>query len=121
VVILCGKIEAEPRRHVDDEDRAARLVRSRSRLATLAHGLPPARLQSYLPLAKEIRAWTIPRARSPGPRRDPPTSRHPPTLALADLEQHGSEAALKAVGKMRQEGKTYVVQDGDIMHFLFNV
>ena len=40
---------------------------------------------------------------------------------LADLEQHGSEAAIKAAGKLRVEGKEYVVQDGDIMHFLFNV
>ncbi len=33
----------------------------------------------------------------------------------------GSEAAVKAAGKMGVEGKEYVVQDGDIMHFLFNV
>jgi len=41
--------------------------------------------------------------------------------SLADLEQLGSEAAIKAAGRMRMEGKDYVVQDGDIMHFLFNV
>ena len=41
--------------------------------------------------------------------------------SLADLETLGSEAAIKAAGKMRMEGKDYVVQDGDIMHFLFNV
>jgi len=41
--------------------------------------------------------------------------------ALADLDQYGSEAAIKAAGKLRMEGKEYVVQDGDIMHFLFNV
>ena len=33
----------------------------------------------------------------------------------------GSEAAVKAAGKMGVEGKEYVVQDGDILHFLFNV
>ena len=33
----------------------------------------------------------------------------------------GSEAAVKAAGKMGVEGKEYIVQDGDIMHFLFNV
>ena len=42
-------------------------------------------------------------------------------LALADLEQHHSEASIKAAGRMRIEGKEYVVADGDIMHFLFNV
>ena len=40
---------------------------------------------------------------------------------LADLEQHGSAAAIKAAGKLRAEGKSYVVADGDILHFLFNV
>ena len=33
----------------------------------------------------------------------------------------GSEAAVRQAGKMNVEGKEYVVQDGDIMHFLFNV
>ena len=33
----------------------------------------------------------------------------------------GSEAAVRQAGKMNIEGKEYVVQDGDIMHFLFNV
>jgi len=41
--------------------------------------------------------------------------------SLADLEQYHSEAAIKAAGKMRLEGKEYVVTDGDIMHFLSNV
>ena len=41
--------------------------------------------------------------------------------SLADLEAHHSEAGIKAAGKMRIEGKEYVVQDGDVMHFRFNV
>jgi ribosome-binding ATPase YchF (GTP1/OBG family) len=32
-----------------------------------------------------------------------------------------SEAAMRAAGKLRMEGKEYVVQDGDVMHFRFNV
>ena len=40
---------------------------------------------------------------------------------LEDLEEHGSEAELKKVGKLRVEGKQYVVQDGDVLHFRFNV
>ncbi len=38
-----------------------------------------------------------------------------------DYVQLGSEAAVRSAGKMNIEGKEYVVQDGDIMHFLFNV
>lgn len=38
-----------------------------------------------------------------------------------DLFEHGSEQAVKAAGKMRIEGKEYIVKDGDIMHFRFNV
>ncbi len=40
---------------------------------------------------------------------------------LEDLRQYGSEAALKAAGKIRVEGKDYIVQDGDILHIRFNV
>src|SRR6202040_882990 len=38
-----------------------------------------------------------------------------------ELLRHGSEAAAKSRGAMRVEGKDYVVQDGDVIHFLFNV
>lgn len=40
---------------------------------------------------------------------------------LDDLEKHGSDAALRAAGKVRQEGRDYIVQDGDIIFFKFNV
>jgi len=43
------------------------------------------------------------------------------TISFADLKQYGDEKAVKAAGKFRLEGKTYVVQDGDIMNFRFNV
>ena len=42
------------------------------------------------------------------------------TIAYADYIAAGSELAAKEAGKMRAEGKAYVVQDGDVMHFLFN-
>ena len=41
--------------------------------------------------------------------------------SLDYLEQHKSEVGLKNAGKLQVEGKEYVVQDGDIMHFHFNV
>ena len=43
------------------------------------------------------------------------------TIAFEDFDQYGSEKAAKEAGKMRSEGKEYVVQDGDVMLFRFNV
>lgn len=43
------------------------------------------------------------------------------TMAYNDLKTLGDEKAVKAAGKMRLEGKTYIVQDGDIINFRFNV
>ena len=41
--------------------------------------------------------------------------------SLADLEQYKTEAAIRAAGKMRSEGKEYIVKNGDIIFFKFNV
>jgi FMN-dependent NADH-azoreductase len=43
------------------------------------------------------------------------------TMAYADIKALGDEKAVKAAGKMRLEGKTYIVYDGDIINFRFNV
>jgi ribosome-binding ATPase YchF (GTP1/OBG family) len=37
------------------------------------------------------------------------------------METYGSEAEIRAAGKLRVEGKSYVMRDGDVCHFLFNV
>jgi obg-like ATPase 1 len=42
-------------------------------------------------------------------------------MTFDDLKEAGNETAVKAAGKLRQQGKEYVVQDGDIIHFRFNV
>ena len=42
-------------------------------------------------------------------------------IKYEDYLQYGSEAAVREAGKLAVEGKEYVVQDGDIMHFRFNV
>lgn len=42
-------------------------------------------------------------------------------IKYEDFVRYGSEAAVRSAGKLATEGKEYVVQDGDIMHFLFNV
>ena len=131
VVILCGKIESELAGMSDEEK--VELLGSyglvEPALATLARECYRLLgLQSYFTAGeKEVRAWTIKKgAVAPEAAGVIHTDFEKGFIranvyALADLEQHGSEAALKAVGKMRQEGKSYVVQDGDIMHFLFNV
>ena len=43
------------------------------------------------------------------------------TIAYVDYVQFSGEAASREAGKLRQEGKEYIVKDGDVMHFLFNV
>jgi len=43
------------------------------------------------------------------------------TMSFVDLKECGSEAAVRAAGKYKQKGKEYVVQDGDIIYFKFNV
>ncbi|AEJ23548.1 redox-regulated ATPase YchF [Weissella koreensis] len=43
------------------------------------------------------------------------------TMSYEDLDQYGNEKAVKEAGRLRSEGKEYVVSDGDIMEFLFNV
>jgi len=42
-------------------------------------------------------------------------------IAYEDFISYGSESKVKEAGKMRVEGKEYIVKDGDIMHFRFNV
>ena len=43
------------------------------------------------------------------------------TISYADMREYGEEKAVKAAGKARLEGKSYIVQDGDIIMFRFNV
>ncbi len=85
-------------------------------------------LQSYFTAGeKEIRAWTIPvGALAPQAAGVIHTDFEKGFIraqvyTLEDLEKFGSEAAIKNAGKLRMEGKEYVVKDGDILHFLFNV
>ena len=131
VVVLCGKVEAELA-EVAEADRGELLAAyglEEPALATLARECYRLLgLQSYFTAGeKEIRAWTI-RKGALGPEAAGVIHTdfekgfiRANVYSLADLEQHGSETAIKAAGKMRVEGKEYAVQDGDIMHFLFNV
>ncbi len=76
---------------------------------------------------KEVKAWTIHKGwRAPQAAGVIHTDFEKgfiraEVISYDDYIKHGSEAACKAAGVMRVEGKEYIVSDGDVMHFLFNV
>ncbi|SFC07066.1 hypothetical protein SAMN04487907_102138 [Zunongwangia mangrovi] len=85
-------------------------------------------LQTYFTAGvKEVRAWTIPvGATAPQAAGVIHTDFEKgfiraEVISYSDFNELGSEAKVKEAGKMRVEGKEYVVQDGDVMHFRFNV
>lgn len=85
-------------------------------------------LQTYFTAGvKEVRAWTIhkgdtaPQAAGVIHSDFEKGFIRAEVISFGDFIHYGSEAAVKEVGKMRVEGKEYIVQDGDIMHFRFNV
>ncbi len=72
----------------------------------------------------EIRAWTIP-VGATGPKAAGVIHSdferafiRAEVYTLEDLQQHKTEQALRAAGKIRAEGKAYVMREGDIVHFL---
>ncbi len=76
---------------------------------------------------KEVRAWTIP-VGSTAPQSAGVIHTdfekgfiRAEVISYNDYVNYGSEAKVKEAGKMRVEGKDYVVKDGDVMHFRFNV
>lgn len=86
------------------------------------------RLQTYFTAGvQEVRAWTIhegwkaPQAASVIHTDFEKGFIKAEVIAYKDFVQYGSEAACREVGKLRIEGKEYIVQDGDVMHFRFNV
>ena len=75
---------------------------------------------------KEIKAWTIHRGDT-GPVAAGKIHSdfekgfvRAEVYSVDDLVQHSSEHAIKAAGKLRVEGKAYVMQEGDVCHFLVN-
>ena len=130
VVPVCAKFEAELS-ELDEADRVEMLESvgleepalgtvARAAYATLG-------LQSYFTAGeKEVRAWTIPvGATAPQAAGVIHTDFEKGFIrcevyTLPDLEEHENEKEIRAAGKMRVEGKDYVMQDGDICHFLFN-
>jgi hypothetical protein len=131
VVAICAKTEAELS-GMEPEDKALflsemgqdepglnRLIRAAFKLLGL---------QTYFTAGdKEVRAWTIhigdtaPQAAGVIHTDFERGFIRAQTIAFDDYVVHGGEQGAKDAGKMRAEGKEYVVKDGDVMNFLFNV
>ena len=85
-------------------------------------------LQSYFTAGeKEVRAWTV-RVGAKAPEAAGVIHTDfergfikAETVSFVDYDELGGEAAARTAGKLRVEGKEYVVRDGDVMHFRFNV
>ena len=131
VVAICAKIEAELS-EMDDEDRLVFLAEmgqtepGLNRLIRAAFKLLG--LQTYFTAGvKEVRAWTIhigdtaPKAAGVIHGDFERGFIRAQTIAFDDFIALKGEQGAKDAGKMRAEGKDYVVKDGDVLNFLFNV
>jgi ribosome-binding ATPase len=131
VVAICAKIESEIA-DLEDEDKTMFLAEmgleepGLNRVIRAAYDLLG--LQTYFTAGvKEVRAWTIhkgdtaPQAAGVIHTDFEKGFIRAQTIAYADFIACGGEHGAKEAGKMRSEGKDYVVQDGDVMNFLFNV
>ena len=131
VVAICAKMEAEMA-DMSDEDKQMFLAEigqdepGLNRLIRAAFTLLG--LQTYFTAGvKEVRAWTVPVGAS-GPQAAGVIHTdfergyiRAQTIAFADFIAFKGEQGAKDAGKMRSEGKEYIVKDGDVMNFLFNV
>ncbi len=131
VVSICAALESEIAELDDDEKRVFladvgleepglnRLIRTAFKLLGL---------QTYFTAGvKEVRAWTI-HVGDTGPQAAGVIHTdfekgfiRAQTIAFDDFITYSGEHGAKEAGKMRAEGKEYVVKDGDVMNFLFNV
>ncbi len=131
VVVVSAQVEAELA-ELDGDERAeylASLGLERSGLERLIdHAYRLLHLITFFTAGpKETRAWTVP-AGSTAPRaaREIHTDFErgfikAEVITFEDYDRLGSEAAAREAGRLRIEGKEYVVADGDVIHFRFNV
>ncbi|MGP1346194.1 MAG: redox-regulated ATPase YchF [Phycisphaerales bacterium] len=130
VVPVCARIESELSELEEDEQREmlADLGLHEPALHSVARAIYELLgYQSYYTAGeKEVRAWPIPKgATAPQAAGVIHTDFEKgfircETYSVQDLVQHKSEKAIREAGKMRSEGKEYIMQDGDVCHFLFN-
>lgn len=131
VVPVCAKFEADLA-ELDEADRHE-MLESAGLAEPALHSLAKEAyrvlgLQSYFTAGeKEVRAWTVPiGATAPQAAGVIHTDFErgfirAEVYSLEDLETYKSEKEIRNAGKLRVEGKSYIMQDGDICHFLFNV
>lgn len=131
VVAICAKTEADLA-DMADEDKAmflAEMGQDEPGLNRLIRGaFKLLGLQTYFTAGvKEVRAWTIhvgdtaPQAAGVIHTDFERGFIRAQTIAYEDFVAYKGEQGAKDAGKMRAEGKEYVVKDGDVMNFLFNV
>ncbi|MCQ2248355.1 MAG: redox-regulated ATPase YchF [Treponema sp.] len=132
VIVICGKFESELV-EIEEEDAKKEFMDSvgltESGLTVLArHVYHLMGLRTFFTGGSdECRAWTI-HAGDKAPQAAGVIHTDfekgfikAEAYTVDDLRQYGSEAGIKSAGKYRQEGKEYVVQDGDVLFFKFNV
>lgn len=130
VVPVCAKIEAELSMLAPDEKKEmlAAYGMKEPALAALARAAYKLLgLQSYFTAGeKEVRAWTVPIGAT-GPQAAGVIHTdfekgyiRADVYSVADLQQYKTEKAIREAGKMRSEGKNYVMHDSDVCHFHFN-
>ena len=130
-MVICAKIEAEIA-DLDDADKTDFLkdigMSEPGLNRVIRAGYELLGLQTYFTAGvKEVRAWTIPiGATAPKAAAVIHTDFEKgfiraEVIAYNDFVACKGEAGAKEAGKLRLEGKEYVVKDGDVMHFRFNV
>ena len=132
VIVICGKFESDlvdidtPEDRKEFMDSVGLKESGLTVLARAAYHLMGLRT-FFTGGADECRAWTIhngdkaPQAAGVIHTDFEKGFIKAEVYSIEDLKKYGSEAEIKSAGKYRQEGKDYVVQDGDVMFFKFNV
>lgn len=132
VIVMCNNIEAQIAEIENPEDKAMFMEEynmTEPALDKMIHSVYKLlKLQTYFTAGvQEVRAWTIqegwkaPQAASVIHTDFEKGFIKAEVIAYDDYVKYGSEAACRDNGKLRIEGKEYIVKDGDIMHFRFNV
>ncbi|MCR8921498.1 redox-regulated ATPase YchF [Dasania sp. GY-MA-18] len=131
VVVICNKLEAEIA-ELDDEEKAEFLadlgMEEPGLDRVIRAGYELLGLHTYFTAGvKEVRAWTIPKgATAPEAAGVIHTDFQrgfikAEVMSYDDFITYNGEQGAKEAGKLRLEGKEYIVKDGDVIHFKFNV
>jgi GTP-binding protein YchF len=132
VIVMCNNIEAQITELEDPDDKALFMEEYQMKEPALNRLIQSAykllSLETYFTAGvQEVRAWTIgngwkaPQAASVIHTDFEKGFIKAEVIAFDDFIKYKSEAACRENGKLRIEGKEYIVKDGDVMHFRFNV